>query len=114
MYEPQTTRTRWVRDQIIGALREHRELSTTQLATAIGFMPWPVGENEMTCDECKRRHNGIVKRRITSAHLQPTMTSMERHDEIVRWRPETDALWRWSLGDDAPAPVDLSEIEALL
>lgn len=113
-YEPQTVRTRWVRDQILAALREHRELNTTELANALGFLPFAVAGNTMWCDGCRSQHTGVVKRRVTSQVIQPTMTSMEKHDEIQRWRPSTDAIWRWQLGVGVPAVIDLSEVEASL
>lgn len=110
-YEPQTVRTRWIRDLIISALREHERLNTTQLAKVIGFLPMDCGTTKAWCDACQRNHDGLVKRRVTSAHLQPTMVAMERHDEITRWREHPSDIWVWALGAGAPDAVDVDELE---
>ena len=113
-YQPQTLHTRRIRDAILSALREHVELSTTELADAIGWMQVAYGRAEAWCESCREPHPGPVKRRMNSATIQPTMVAMERHDEIVRWRDHPSQIWRWRLGEGAPAQIDVSELEALL
>jgi hypothetical protein len=87
-YEPRTAKTRWMRDAVLAALRQ-REMTTTELVAAI----WTPGSH------------------FTSATLQGAMVAMERHDEIVRSRPHSSAVYRWRLGAGAPEPVDLSWAE---
>lgn len=114
-YEPKTPRTRWVRDAVVAALREHGRLNTSQLAEALGFVPLLVTPGKTNwCDDCMRSHGDVVKRKINSQVIQPTLTSMERHDEVNRFRRRTSDIWTWTLGTHAPAPIDLSEFEALL
>lgn len=115
VYEPKTPRTRWVRDAVIAALREHGRLNTTELTQQLGYLVLYVTPGKLNwCDHCQTSHGGIVKRRVTSQVIQPTMTSMERHNEIERHRERPSAIYTWALGDGAPAAIDLSEFEALL
>lgn len=115
MYEPKTPRTRWVRDAVVAALREHGRLNTTQLAEALGYVPLLVTPGKTNwCDACMKSHGDVVKRKINSQVIQPTLTSMERHDEVARYRKNTWDIYTWMLGAKAPPAVDLSEFEALL
>ena len=114
-YEPKTPRTRWVRDAVVAALREHGRLNTTQLAEALGYVPLLVSTGKTNwCDACMKSHGDVVKRKINSQVIQPTLTSMERHDEVNRFRQHASDIYTWVLGDGAPPAIDLSEIEALL
>lgn len=117
-YEPKSVVMRRRRDQILAALREHGEMTTTELCTAIGFdtlerdSPYP-----LHCDSCGRAHHGPIKRRVTSAALQGTLVGMTRAGEVLRGdapAPKWPCTLAWSIGPDAPEPVDLSELEQML
>jgi hypothetical protein len=113
-YHPKTVRTRWVRDAVLAALREHEQLNTTKLCEAIGSLTVGHIGVPQWCVKCRGVHDGPVQWNVTSQIIQPTLTSMERHDEIARYRRHPADLWIWYLGPQAPAPVDVDELEALL
>jgi hypothetical protein len=126
-YHPQTPLTRWLHEHILAALREHGELNTTELGEALGWRALPLTMANCWCVRCgcghrpthpdpakRDPHDGVRFLRMNSAVMQPTMTAMEKAGELVRRRFATNDIWRWSLGPDAPATIDVDDLEALL
>lgn len=126
-YQPKTPMTRWLREQIVAALREHGELNTSELCEAVGWRAMPLTPGNAWCDKCRTAHrpnhpiplqrdphDGLRFVQLSSPALQPTMTGMERNGELVRRRFHSSDIWRWSLGDEAPESIDVTELEALI